>query len=287
MNYKIVILIFLLGSSATSIHPFQFWNIVTPVTSFILGTFHYLKYVTDYFVPATQAELNQVKTEILSMIANNARSMETATLNNIDHLFETTKKELEEKINCNVNNVSLRLNHLIRCLENAKKDSSIKINESHSHFIHSAQTNIQVHNQKNKDMITTFLKNVMHHNNTIFKQSMLEHWLALKKELTDIKKKNKNIRKKTRTLLQKTSQENSETLQNHHQIIIGEIDEESKRLQPVLELYKEKMSQIQLKSDQIKNLHTQKMEEFFKRISAITMRYNGINKNKKGSYYQG
>lgn len=184
MNYKTFILIFLLTFIQKS-HGLELLDYIKPIFPFFVAALSYLRVITDYFIPATHADLKQVKEELLSEITLTTQEMQNTTYKNVDHIFTTNKEELEKKINESIEVGSHTLQFLLKQLETAKQDSSKQIKRNHQNFSKALKKKIEHHSQMNKQEIDTFLYEVSEYNAQML-QKLLIHLLSVQEQLKKI-----------------------------------------------------------------------------------------------------
>lgn len=276
MNYKTLILIFLSLAHWPALHAIEVWDYIRPVLPFFVATWSYFKIITDYFVPATQADLEQAKKEILTAITDRTEEMQQTTYKNLDQFFNENKKELEEKIDQNIEIVTRRSQLLRKCLEDAKAESSKKIKRNHSNLSIALRKKIALHTQTNKKQIDSFLREVAEYNALAQKKLLIE-LLALQQKLEKIKKKNKMAYRQTQELVKKNNEQQIENLTQNN----SKISDDTEKLQQSFMSNQEKIDQFYQKFVQIKKNNqelSQTIQQIFKRIIAINQQHKDVSK---------
>ena len=281
MKYKLLIIILFLFNSPATLYTFNLWCYINPVIPLFIGTFHYLKSITDYFIPASQADLKKAQREILEKITACNQEMQINTFNNINILFNTNKDELQKKIDHNIMIGSVKLDRIRKCLEESKKESSEKIKKNYLQHCEQFQHKIEVTTQNSQKQINTFVLEISN-NTQSYTAKFHSYCSEIEKKLYLIQRKNKITLDDTQLLITKSNEESKKKFSQEQVGITKQIETNTQTLQKLIISLEQKIKILNEKTSTIKKGSTARQEEvahLFERSMRLNKYYQNMNNN--------
>ncbi len=218
--------LFLFSSSYTQ--PFDVIPYISPIFSFMVGTFTYFSFITDHFIPASRQELYTTEQRITKMHENNRCIMQEYAQKNIREQYEQTKTEVEAKIDSAIATCYQKSRAIKEALDSTQTLIIKKIERSHRIRMQSLKNNLASYADSTQEDITALIKKL-----TLAyekRESQIQHQCTqILNLLSNFQKKLHQKTITTQRIIQNTTQEHTNLLTNNHDQIKNNYDQTAEK----------------------------------------------------------
>lgn len=208
--------VLLLISSFSFSYSIDILKLFDPIIPLVVGTVRCFTCLSDYFMPATQKELLEVKQEIKRIVENNALKMQEYSQKNIQQSYEATKEDFKKTVEPVVNLLYKKSDSIKIFLRTTEKIIASKIEKNHDQRLRALKKNLNDQGDSTQKKLDELINKLTHSHNkeAEVRKQCCNNIISL---LINLKRKLNDKKMITHQVLKNTTEEHKNILTKHHE----------------------------------------------------------------------